>query len=75
MPQKALYQIKKLYKESPIGDYYIGRYYELGKKYKLALRYYKNGYMKLDEGDPNSDGYYENIERVLQKRDGIYNDE
>ena len=67
--------INKLYKESPIGDYYIGRYYELGKKYKLALRYYKNGYMKLDEGDPNSDGYYENIERVLQKRDGIYSDE
>ncbi|SNR38530.1 alpha/beta hydrolase [Lutibacter flavus] len=67
--------INKLYKESPIGDYYIGRYYELGKKYKLALRYYKSGYMKLDEGDPNSDGYYENIERVLQKRDGTYSDE
>ena len=29
-------------------------------------------YMKLPEGDPNSDGYYENIERVLQKRDGMY---
>jgi predicted alpha/beta superfamily hydrolase len=67
--------INKLYKESPIGDYYIGRYYELGKKYKLALRYYKNGYMKLAEGDPNSDGYYINIERVLQKRDGTYSDE
>lgn len=64
--------INKLYKESPIGDYYIGRYYETGKKYKMALRYYKNGYMKLPEGDPNSDGYYENIERVLQKRDGMY---
>ncbi|WP_456379129.1 alpha/beta hydrolase [Lutibacter sp.] len=64
--------INKLYKESPIGDYYIGRYYETGKKYKLALRYYKNGYMKLPEGDPNADGYYENIERVLNKRDGLY---
>ena len=64
--------INKLYKESPIGDYYIGRYYETGKKYKMALRYYKSGYMKLPEGDPNSDGYYENIERVLLKRDGMY---
>ncbi|SFS29826.1 alpha/beta hydrolase [Lutibacter maritimus] len=66
--------INKLYKDSPIGDYYIGRYYETGKKYKLALKYYKNGYMKLPEGDPNADGYYENIERVLNKRDGIIDD-
>lgn len=64
--------INKLYKESPIGDYYIGRYYETGQKLKLALRYYKSGYMKLPEGDPNADGYYENIERVLNKRDGTY---
>lgn len=64
--------INKLFKESPIGDYYIGRYYETGKKYKMALRYYKSGYMKLPEGDPNSDGYYENIERVLDKRNGTY---
>lgn len=64
--------INKLYKESPIGDYYIGRYYETGKKLKLALRYYKSGYMKLPEGDLNADGYYENIERVLKKRDGTY---
>jgi len=28
--------------------------------------------MKLDEGEPNADAYYENIERVLDKRDGIY---
>jgi len=64
--------INNLYKESPIGDYYIGRYYETGKKLKLALKYYKSGYMKLPEGDPNADGYYENIERVLRKRDGTY---
>ena len=63
--------INKLHKESPIGDYYIGRYYETGGKYKQALNYYKNGYMKLPEGDPNADGYYENIERVLNKREGI----
>ena len=64
--------INRLYKESPIGDYYIGRYYEIGGKYKQALEYYKSGYMKLPEGDPNADGYYENVERVLKKRDGTY---
>ncbi len=64
--------INKLYKESPIGDYYVGRYYETGNKLKQALNYYKSGYMKLDEGEPNADAYYENIERVLAKRDGIY---
>jgi predicted alpha/beta superfamily hydrolase len=64
--------INKLYKDSPIGDYYIGRYYETGGKLKQALKYYKNGYMKLPEDDPNADGYYKNIERVLQKRDGTY---
>lgn len=64
--------INKLYEQSPIGDYYLGRYYETGGKYKQALNYYKDGFMKLPEGDPNADGYYENIERVLQKRDGTY---
>ncbi|WP_111708635.1 alpha/beta hydrolase [Lutibacter citreus] len=67
--------INRLHPDSPIGDYYIGRYYETGKKYKMALRYFKSGYMKLHKGDPNSDGYYENIERVLQKRDGTYIEE
>lgn len=67
--------INKLYEESPIGDYYIGRYYETGNKYKQALNYYKNGYMKLEEGDPNADAYYENVERVLAKRDGLYIEE
>jgi hypothetical protein len=64
--------INKLYVESAIGDYYIGRYYETGQKYKQALSYYKSGYMKLPEGDPNADAYYENVDRVLLKRDGLY---
>lgn len=64
--------INRLYKDSPIGDYYIGRYYETEGKFRQALRYYKYGYMKLPEGDPNSDGYYENIVRVLSKRNGTY---
>lgn len=63
--------INRLYPESPIGDYYIGRYYEIGKKYKQALKYFKNGYSKLPPNDPNADGYYQNIERVLNKRDGL----
>jgi len=67
--------INKMYKESAMGDYYIGRYYETGKKYRTALKFYKSGYMKLPKGDPNSDGYYENIERVLLKRDGLYNED
>ena len=64
--------INKLYKESPIGDYYIGRYFETGNKLKQALKYYKSGYMKLPEDDVNADAYYENIERVLKKRDGTF---
>jgi hypothetical protein len=64
--------INRLYDDSPLGDYYIGMYYETGGKYKQALKYYKTGYMKLPEGDPNVDGYYENIERVLKKRNGTY---
>ncbi|MDP3312498.1 alpha/beta hydrolase [Lutibacter sp.] len=64
--------INKLYKESPIGDYYIGRYYETGNKLKQALNYYKSGYMKLPEGDPNADGYYENIDRIILKQSGLY---
>jgi len=64
--------INDLYDESPIGDYYIGRYYETGGKYKQALNYYKSGYMKLQENDPNADAYYENIERAKDKRDGVY---
>jgi len=59
--------INRLYPESPIGDYYIGQYYETGNDFKQALKYYKNGYSKISSEDPNGDGYYENVERVLAK--------
>ena len=59
--------INRLYPESPIGDYYIGQYYETGNDFKQALKYYKNGYAKISSDDPNGDGYYENVERVLAK--------
>ena len=60
--------INRLYPESPIGDYYIGQYYETGNNYKKALKYYKNGFAKISSEDPNSDGYYQNVERVLAKQ-------
>ena len=59
--------INRLYPESPIGDYYIGQYYETGNDFKKALKYYKNGYAKISAEDPNGDGYFQNVERVLAK--------
>lgn len=56
--------ILKLFPTSPLGEYYIGRYYESGKMFKKALNYYKIGYGKMDPADPNSDAYYENVLRL-----------
>ncbi len=55
--------IFKLFPTSPLGDYYMGRYYEAGKIYKRALKHYKIGYGKMDPTNPNADAYYENILR------------
>ncbi len=60
--------IMRLYPETALGDYYIGLYYETGYDYKKALKHYKNGYAKIGSDNPNSDGYYANIERVLEKQ-------
>ena len=60
--------INRLYPESPIGDYYIGQYYESGNDYKRALKYYKNGYSKISGEDPNAEGYFQNVERILAKQ-------
>ena len=60
--------IMRLYPDSPLGDYYIGLYYETGYEYKKSLKHYKNGYAKIGGDNPNSDGYYANIERVLEKQ-------
>lgn len=59
--------INRLYPETPLGDYYIGQYHETGNNLRQALKYYKNGYSKLAANDPNGDGYYQNVERVLAK--------
>ncbi len=66
--------INRLYPESPIGDYYIGQYYETGNDYKRALKYYKNGYSKISGEDPNADGYFQNVERVLAKQKSLRGD-
>ena len=49
---------------SPLGDYYFGMFYELGKDYERADSYYKTGYGKMDPSDPNTDKFYQNIERI-----------
>lgn len=56
--------ILKRFPESPMGNYYIGRYYETGKMYKKALEQYKIGYSKMDPSNPNADAFYENILRI-----------
>ncbi|QTD39396.1 hypothetical protein JL193_15600 [Polaribacter batillariae] len=56
--------ILKLFPTSPLGDYYLGRYYEKGKDIRRALKYYKIGYGKMDPSNPNADAFYENILRL-----------
>ena len=56
--------IQKLYPKSHLGEYYIGKYFELGKDYKKALFHYKLAYGKMSPADPNADLFYKNIERV-----------
>ncbi|WP_228455046.1 alpha/beta hydrolase-fold protein [Polaribacter haliotis] len=56
--------ILKLFPTSPLGDYYLGRYYEKGNDIRKALKYYKIGYGKMDPADPNADAFYENILRI-----------
>jgi hypothetical protein len=56
--------ILKLFPSSPLGDYYIGKYYESGKQLEKALKHYKIGYGKMDPADPNADAFYENVLRL-----------
>ena len=59
--------ILNLYPFSPLGHYYLGRYYEAGKEYSKALREYRLGYGKMDPADPNADKFYRNVQRMLRK--------
>jgi len=56
--------ILNLFPSSPLGEYYIGKYYENRNNIKKALRFYKVGYGKIDPSDPNSDAFYENVLRL-----------
>ena len=56
--------ILKLFPTSPLGDYYIGKYYESGKQIRKAIIQYKIGYGKMDPADPNADKFYENVLRL-----------
>ncbi|CAM1374514.1 alpha/beta hydrolase [Tenacibaculum xiamenense] len=52
------------YPDLHLGDYYVGKYYELGKDYEKADFYYKAAYGKMNLSDPNTNAFYENIKRV-----------
>ncbi len=50
--------------DSHLGEYYVGKYHELGRNYEQALFYYKEAYGKMDLSDSNTEAFYENIIRV-----------
>lgn len=56
--------ILNLFPSSPLGNYYIGRFYEDSKQTEKAIFEYKKGYGKMDPSDPNTNAYYENILRL-----------
>jgi hypothetical protein len=60
--------ILNVYPDSHLGDYYLGLYYETGKNYKRALEMYRRGYSKIDPHDPKADLFYQNVERLLNKK-------
>ena len=59
--------ILNLYPLSPLGHYYLGRYYESGQSWSKALQEYRLGYGKMDPADPNADKFYQNVQRMLKK--------
>ena len=61
--------------DSPLGEYYTGMFYELGKDYERADTYYRSGYGKMDPSDPNTDKFYQNIERITKLKGSQPEDE
>lgn len=59
--------ILNLYPYSPLGHYYLGRYFESGQNWRRALQEYRLGYGKMDPADPNADKFYQNVQRMLKK--------
>jgi hypothetical protein len=60
--------ILDLYPTSEMGNYYLGRYFESGNDYEEALKEYRLGYGKMNPADPNADLYYQNVERMIEKK-------
>ena len=50
--------------KEPMGDYYLGRFYEMDMDYRKAAIHYKKGYVKIPSDSPESRLFYENIARV-----------
>ncbi|MCD8417735.1 hypothetical protein J2Q11_09025 [Tenacibaculum finnmarkense genomovar finnmarkense] len=57
------------YPNSHIGDFYVGKYHELGKAYDKAEFYYKAAFGKMNPSDPNANAFYENIKRVTSLKE------
>ena len=49
---------------NPLGNYYLGLYYEKKMDYRAAIISYKKGYPKIPENSPRSKHFFENIIRV-----------
>jgi hypothetical protein len=56
--------ILKAYPSSPIGNYYIGCYYEYSNMLKKAQKHYNFDSGKIHPFDPNVNAYRKNILRV-----------
>jgi predicted alpha/beta superfamily hydrolase len=55
----------RIHPTSPIGNYYMGQYFEKKEEYAEALLAYKKGYAKIPQTSPKSYGYYMNIKRII----------
>ena len=57
--------VLEIHPKSPLGNYYIGQYFEKRQEYSKALLSYKKGYAKIPQSSPKSYGYYMNIKRII----------
>jgi hypothetical protein len=55
----------KTHPYSPLGNYYIGQFYEQSKEYPLSILAYKRGYSKIPANSPESLQYYQHIKRII----------
>lgn len=64
---KFLLQVKP---DSPLGNFYIGKHYEIAENRGKCLEHYQTAYTKIDASDKvSADKFYKNnILRVLAER-------